>query len=245
MDAANQILSIPNRLKVFYQQYLWKPIIALKAGTVWHGNPKAGFYICPHLLPEQPLVYSFGVGDDISFDLAIIEKYNGRVEAFDPTPASVTFIDQLQLSLSRFQHHPFGLQKVNGNQTFYFPRDPNFSGTVYQRWKKGTKDVEVLSLPFKNFGTILAELKPQRIDVLKMDIEGSEYDVLDDILSSSVPVTQILIEFHHRFPGRSLKDTKGAIEKLKTKGYLLAAASPKNEEFTFVKTSAQVERYPL
>jgi FkbM family methyltransferase len=240
MDVFSQILSIPTRVKVFYQQHLWKPQIALKVETVWHGNAKAGFYICPGLLPPQPVVFSFGVGDDISFDLVLIHKYNGNIEAFDPTPASETFIKLQHPSSSRFRHHPVGLQKTNGDRTFYFPRDPNFSGTVFPRWKNDTKDVEVLSLPFKKFETILAELKPKQIDILKMDIEGSEYDVLDDILSSNVPITQILIEFHHRFPGRSLKDTKDAIAKLKTKGYLLAAVSLRNEEFTFVKSSAEL-----
>jgi FkbM family methyltransferase len=244
MDVFKKILSIPTRLKVFHQQYFWKPQIALKVATVWHGNPKAGFYICPDLLPSQPVIFSFGVGDDISFDLAMMHKYNGTIEAFDPTPASVRFIQEQQSSLSRFHHHPYGLQKENGNKTFYFPRDPNFSGTVYQRWKQDTKNVEILSLPFRNFETIVSEFQPQRIDVLKMDIEGSEYDVLDDILNCKVPITQVLIEFHHRFPGRSLQDTKTAIAKLKTKGYLLVAASPKNEEFTFVKNvSANMSHY--
>jgi len=32
------------------------------------------------------VVYSLGIGEDISFDLALIEKYGARVHAFDPTP---------------------------------------------------------------------------------------------------------------------------------------------------------------
>ena len=48
-----------------------------------------------------------------------------------------------------------------------------------------------------------------RIDILKMDIEGAEYDVIDDIINSPVPIAQVLIEFHHRFPNhRDRKDPR-------------------------------------
>ena len=47
--------------------------------------------------------------------------------------------------------------------------------------------------------TILEKLGHNRIDILKMDIEGAEYEVIEDIISSTVPIQQVLIEFHHRF----------------------------------------------
>eukprot|EP01084_Bolivina_argentea_P276634 472051_1 len=38
------------------------------------------------------------------------------------------------------------------------------------------------------------------IDILKMDIEGSEYDVLEQLIKDNIlPFTQLLVEFHHRF----------------------------------------------
>jgi hypothetical protein len=39
-----------------------------------------------------------------------------------------------------------------------------------------------------------------RLDVLKIDIEGSEYEVLEDwIRRSWFPMDQLLVEFHQRF----------------------------------------------
>jgi hypothetical protein len=42
---------------------------------------------------------------------------------------------------------------------------------------------------------------------MKMDIEGAEYEVLDGLLSSPIKPTQLLVEFHHRFPGIGLEKT--------------------------------------
>ena len=73
-----------------------------------------------------------------------------------------------------------------------------------------------------------------QIDLLKMDIEGSEYVVLDNLIKENVAVTQICIEFHHRFEGIGLQKTKRAIEDLNKNGFKLVAISDTKEEYTFV-----------
>ena len=57
-------------------------------------------------------------------------------------------------------------------------------------------DVEVIDFP-----AFLKKLiaKHKKIAFLKMDIEGSEYDVLENIVKSNLFIGQILIEFHDRF----------------------------------------------
>jgi len=45
----------------------------------------------------------------------------------------------------------------------------------------------------KTFDDITRELGHNHIDVLKMDIEGSEYDVIGTILASPVTIDQILV----------------------------------------------------
>ena len=37
------------------------------------------------------------------------------------------------------------------------------------------------------------------IDVIRMDIEGAEYEVLENILNNRISVDQILSEFHDRY----------------------------------------------
>ncbi len=78
-------------------------------------------------------------------------------------------------------------------------------------------------------------LKHEKIDVLKMDIEGAEYDVLSDILKQGIAINQILIEFYHRLFSNGNRMIKKAIELLSSNGYDLFAISKNGEELSFVK----------
>jgi hypothetical protein len=80
----------------------------------------------------------------------------------------------------------------------------------------------------------MAELGHQYIDVLKMDIEGSEYDVIASILNSNIKVGQLLVEFHHRFFNDGFQRNKSAIKLLQSKGYVLFAISESGEELSFI-----------
>ena len=81
----------------------------------------------------------------------------------------------------------------------------------------------------------MKELGHSRIDIIKMDIEGAEYDVIKDIYESDIRPVQILIEFHHRFPGVGIKKTKEAIGCIKSMGYQLFSVSATNEEYCFIR----------
>jgi hypothetical protein len=54
------------------------------------------------------------------------------------------------------------------------------------------------------------------IDLLKMDIEGFEYDIIDRVLDQGIPINQICVEFHPWLrPGRTFR----TIRKLYAAGY--------------------------
>ena len=60
-----------------------------------------------------------------------------------------------------------------------------------------------------------------RIDLLKMDIEGFEYEIIEDVLRNSIDIRQICVEFHHFFKNIGFLDTARAILNLKRSGYSL------------------------
>lgn len=80
------------------------------------------------------------------------------------------------------------------------------------------------------------ELGHDRIDLVKMDIEGAEFSVLDDLVDNNVPVSQLLVEFHHRFQGIGIGKSREAIRKLRSHGYQVFHVSPSGEEVSFVLT---------
>jgi len=81
----------------------------------------------------------------------------------------------------------------------------------------------------------MKELGHKYIDILKMDIEGAEYDVINEMSKSDIRPQQILVEFHHRFQGVGIRETIKAIRRLKIMGYNLFSVSDTNEEFGFIR----------
>ena len=68
------------------------------------GNTGAEWCLVPDYLNERSIIYSFGVGTDISFDLQVIKRIGCMVFAFDPTPRSIECIKNQALP-SEFKLH--------------------------------------------------------------------------------------------------------------------------------------------
>jgi hypothetical protein len=102
---------------------------------------------------------------------------------------------------------------------------------------------QAIDAPVRRFRSLAAMLGHSSVDVLKMDIEGAEYEVLTDVLGSGIPVGQILVEFHHRWREVGPVRTRQAIAALEAAGYVVVAVSSAGTEYTFVpKTQALAER---
>lgn len=73
------------------------------------------------------------------------------------------------------------------------------------------------------------------IDILKMDIEGAEYEVIPDILATKIPIGQIIVEFHHNSlkMGKSL--TEAAMKKLTQNGYKVFHVSPSGDQVALIR----------
>jgi FkbM family methyltransferase len=195
------------------------------------GSDYGGWDVVTKDINSHSVVYSFGVGEDTSFDIDLIEKYNLIVHAFDPTPKSIEYVNRQVLS-EKFVMHRYGIAAFDGNISFNPPENPNHvSHTILYRPSTSTN---AISVPVKKLDTIMKELGHNDIDILKMDIEGAEYEVIDDIFKSDIRPKQILVEFHHRFPGVGIKKTKNAIGRLRSMGYQLFSISNSKEEYCFI-----------
>jgi len=194
------------------------------------GNTNACFSVNPSVIKSSDIVYSFGIGTDISFDLQLIENYGLRVFAFDPTPKSVEWLKQQELP-GNFKAFPLGIANYSGEADFFLPKNEQYV-SASMTTKQSEKFVRV---KVKTLADIAKELGHTSIDILKMDIEGAEYDVIDDILKSGIKIHQLLIEFHHRFHPEGSKITRISIEKLRQAGFLLFHVSRNGEEFSFIK----------
>jgi FkbM family methyltransferase len=195
-----------------------------------------GWWFAPEGLDADSIVYSLGVGDDIDFDLSVIEKYGVEVHAFDPTPSAIDMLNQKDLP-QRFEFHPWAVTATDGSLTFYprLRRDGTKSDVMYTMIAEEETRDDAIEVPAYSLATISEKLGHTRIDLMKMDIEGAEYEVLDGLLSSPIKPTQLLVEFHHRFPGIGLEKTADLIERLRGAGYKIFAISEIGREVSFLR----------
>ena len=196
------------------------------------GTLYGGWTIAPEYLDSTSVMYSFGVGNDISFDLAAIDKFGMQVHGFDPSPQAVAWMTNQRLP-PQYAFHSYGLGTQDGAVSFFAPgrNTGMYSVNSHHRGVTGTN----VALPVHTLATIVKSLNTRKIDVLKMDIEGAEYDLITSIVECSVPIRQLLIEFHHRIGVAPLKTTIKCVEQLKSAGFKLFNVSSTSSEFSFLR----------
>lgn len=196
------------------------------------GSDYGGWEVVTGQLDADAVVYSFGIGEDASFDIALIEKFGLTVHAFDPTPKSLAWVKR-QGFPDRFVLHEFGIADSDGAVSFHPPENPDHvSCTILDR--AATRH-QAISVPVKRLSGIMAILGHPSLDLLKMDVEGAEYGVIEDLAKSGIRPRQLLVEFHYRFAGVGIFRTRKAAGTLRSMGYALFSVSPSGEEFGFIR----------
>jgi FkbM family methyltransferase len=189
-------------------------------------------------LNHSSIVYSFGVGENISFDIEIQRRFGLAVYAFDPTPASIEWVRHQRLPES-FIFHAYGIADRDGWAFFQPPDNPRH--VSYSMLGHPLSRKAAVNLPVKRLGTIMRSLGHSRLDVLKLDIEGAEYGVIADMAKSAIRPLQLLIEFHHHFPGVGIGKTSLAIRTIAQMGYRAFSISDTGHEFCFRLTPRRID----
>lgn len=200
----------------------------VRVGTLFDG----GKWVCdPQYLPKRPIAYSFGVGDNISFDMDMAGVFGCDVYLFDPSPSVVT-------GFSNFKSgQPCGRGHIYFQPTGLGP----VSSKGQDQWKLV---IEGKTCPVKSLADIARSLSHNHVDILKIDIEGGEFAALLQMLSAqtllSLQVKQLLVEFH-LWDDESFANFVRIIGSLKKQGFLLFRkefnpyAADKCAEYAFVK----------
>ena len=183
---------------------------------------EGGWWFTPENLDSDSIVYSLGVGDLIDFDLGVIDRCQSRVFAFDPTPTSKSFVDREDRP-KQFHFQPWAAAGEDGSLSL-FPRvrnDGSLSTDMFTLVAEEASRESAIVVPAYTVETLARKLGHARIDLLKMDIEGAEFEVLDALIAGQLRPKQLLIEFHHRFIDNGLARTSGIVERLRAEDYKL------------------------
>jgi FkbM family methyltransferase len=183
-------------------------------------QPCGNYYVDANQVSPNDVVYSCGVGSNILFDEAIHQTFGCEVYMFDPTPIAIQYMDSYRCPALKF--YPWGIWTEDRTMRFYYKFEQcdelqNLSVTNLLGTSKSL-EFECYRLP-----TIMSKLSHDRIDILKMDIEGAAMPVLEDLLESPLRPKQLLFELEKgQTPLRSFhKRMNNLLNRLRADNYKL------------------------
>jgi FkbM family methyltransferase len=196
------------------------------------GTTYGAWTIPGSMLSEESVCYLAGLGEDASFDLGLIERFGCTVHAFDPVPEAARYAEGVCAREPRFHFHPVGLWSADGALRFYENAEPGFVSRSATNMH-GTGAFS--EAPVRAVDSLMGELGNSRVDLLKLSVEGSEYEILGDTLAKRVPVGVLCVEFAQPAPLPPIREQIAALEQA---GYELVCASlpPFNWKLTFCST---------
>ena len=161
----------------------------------WVGSPSGGVYVDLTRLKPGGVVYSFGIATEISFDREIIEKTGGQVWGYDPDPRCARWLRAPERWVPPgFHFTEAALGAASGRFEFHTTDIERMTGSLSHDVGHG-EDIQVQCLTLSD---IMKSNGHAVVDYLKMDIEGTEYEVLNAWLGGyeTLPVRQMWVEFH-------------------------------------------------
>ena len=173
---------------------------------------KYGGWILPKdiELNEDSVVYSAGVGEDISFDMLLSDKYKCKIILIDPTKRAKKHYDEVVHYYEKIKW------KMSGDiqEDYYgimYPLKPNLTNIEFiekalwdekhdevKFYKQDNPDYVSQSLidgiftdkydltPTDTLRNIMNDNEHYDIDLLKLSITGAEIKILEDMLNESL-----------------------------------------------------------
>ena len=159
-----------------------------------YGSEYGGWNVPVDLIQRDWVVYNFGVGEDISFDIELMEKHNCTIHAFDPTPKAIALAKRL--NFPGFCFHPVGVWYCDAVIKFYVPAEPHYAS--YSALNLHGKS-EFIEAEVKTVRSLASELGHEQIDLIKMDVEGAEQLVIPNMIADGIRPTVFCVEYDQPF----------------------------------------------
>ena len=186
------------------------------------------------LLEKGSICYCAGCGEDISFDLGLIEEFGCQIYAFDPTPRAIQYVSAVVGKNPDYHFFDVGLWNQEDELKFYSPKNPDHVSYSLINLQK-TEDCIVVKV--RRLKNIVDELGHSGLDLLKLDIEGAEYKVIESIIDDDLDIKTICVEYDecsNPLDADFRTRIRESVQSLCGKGYVLVHISGSGN-YTFVK----------
>jgi FkbM family methyltransferase len=185
-------LIVSNRLLGFYKLYIAKDQFSI-AVSKWLADEGDKKLLSDYSLTSESIVFDLG-GYKGDFAFEINHKYGCYVYLYEPVNA---FYEHCS---NRFKNNPkikcfnYGLSNASGQALI--GNDADGSSVIRNN------EINSLSITLRQFKEEFDELKINFIDLLKINVEGSEFLIMPHLIDSGIvgSINNILIQFHDFYP---------------------------------------------
>ncbi len=246
---------LKKRKKRIQQRFCHEVLDSSDVEMVRLGSAYGGWHIPSRCLREGGNAVCVGAGEDISLDVELNARHGMNVFTVDPTPRAEVHISDLlgaanagasmpingcpetPYELDGFQPDRFtfvakGIWKEDCVMPFFVPRDPTGVSHSIVNLQQTEHYFEA---ECQTLRSLCKDQGINEIDILKMDIEGAEYRVIENLISDEVFPDAICIEFDEGNTEADgyMKRIKSAVNAIKKAGYLLCNIEGWN--FVFIR----------
>jgi FkbM family methyltransferase len=203
------------------------------------GTRYGGWWIDRHVLSAQPLLIDCGLGLDISFPTAFLARFGGTVVGIDPNPESLAYCRARCPVGMEIWDNAFW-RNAGETITFHMPRlreqlplgADGISGSLVDSHAY-VGDGRQIATTTTSLEEVLARHGRTECDVLKLDIEGAEYEVLSDLCERGLiaRTRQLLVEFHHGATHHAAAETEAITRRIQHAGFELVHVEGRNRIF--------------
>ena len=254
---------LPNKKNLFLNKLNFNYV----NNVVYLGSNYGGWSFVNKENLRNKFIISAGLGEDASFDVELINKFNCKVIVVDPTPRAIDHYNQIiknsgkknktsykeggsqeisSYNLTKIDYKNFilinrGLYEQDGLGLKFFapPNNSHVSHSIndwQNNYKKNTSYINIETITVKK---ILQKFNLDFLDMIKLDIEGSEIEVLNNMIKEKIFPNQILVEFDelNKINDIATKRFYEIHTKLISENYKLIKTKSKFPDFLYVKNS--------
>lgn len=179
-------------------------------------------YIYIDRFSESSTIIDVGCGFLAEFSCFLIEKYKLTAIGIDPTLKHKSHLQKIEKKYNgRFIHIPAVVARQNESVVFYETLEHE-SGSLLPQHTNILKDhFRTYSVESMNLTALLKRTDLSQVDLVKLDLEGAEYELLQNCTKEELlPFRQLFIEFHHLAVNNySKEDTQQIVKRIKNFGY--------------------------
>jgi FkbM family methyltransferase len=215
-----RLITHPSRLhralrRRWFSARLRRVPVHAREGLEKLGSEACGWVVPVDLIDSSWTCWCVGAGPDVTFDLALLERFGARVRSFDPFYIFREMAEREAGDDPRYSFHEVAVAARNGPLLMYGRQDLEHGSVSAVNLYGAPQSFE---RPGRTLASLKTDLGDERVDLLKLDIEGSEYDVLAATDLGALGVRVLCVELHDSVPA---PHAVALVERIRGQGYTL------------------------